>query len=115
MPNRWAAHLSDLYQGKRCLFLSIGQHGQRYYRSNKDCIVTHFKIVDEGNRSTEWGGDPTYWLEVNDDGHAERQIEQYPNGNVISYDKIQARDEYGALAIMVVDGDETFWRPYQIT
>jgi hypothetical protein len=77
--------------------------------------VTHFKIVDEGNRSTEWGGDPTYWLEVNDDGHAERQIEQYPNGNVISYDKIQARDEYGALAIMVVDGDETFWRPYQIT
>jgi hypothetical protein len=77
--------------------------------------VTHFKIVDEGNRSTEWGGDPTYWLEVNDDGHAERQIEHYPNGNVISYDKMHDQDEYGALAIMVVDGDETFWGPYQIT
>jgi hypothetical protein len=77
--------------------------------------VTHFKIVDEGNRSTEWGGDPTYWLEVNDDGHAERQIEQYPNGNVISYDRMHDQDEFGALAIMVVDGDETFWRSYEIT
>ena len=77
--------------------------------------MLYLKIVDEGNYSTEWGGDPTYWFEVNVGGDAERQIEQYPNGNVISYDRTHDQDTYGALAVMVVDGDEDFWMSYAIT
>jgi hypothetical protein len=78
-------------------------------------IMMYFKIVDEGEHTTDWGGDPTYWLEVNEQGHAERQIERYPNGNVVSYDRTHEQDDYGALGVMVVDGDEGFWASYAIS
>lgn len=65
--------------------------------------------------SAEWGGDPTYWLEVNSEGHAERQVEVYPNGNILRYHSTHREDEFGGLSIMVVDGDEDWWEPYKIT
>jgi hypothetical protein len=77
--------------------------------------MRYFKVTDEGYHVEDWGGDPVYWLEINDRGDAERQIEKYPNGNVLSYDRTHLEDEYGALAIMVIDGDPEYWAPYEIT
>ena len=77
--------------------------------------MRYFKITDEGYHLQNWGGDPVYWLEVNGQGHAERQLEKYPNGNVLSYDRTHLEDEYGALAILVIDGDPGFWAPHEIT
>lgn len=76
--------------------------------------MRYFKICDEGFHK-DWGGDPTYWLEVNDHGHAGREIVKYPNGNVVSYDETHLEDEHGALSVMVVDGDENFWVSYEIS
>jgi hypothetical protein len=75
--------------------------------------MRYFKITDKGFHQ-DWGGDPTYWLEVNEHGDAERQLEKYPNGNIVSYDRIHSEDEHGALAVMVVDGDEDWWAQYEI-
>ncbi len=79
--------------------------------------MRYFRITDEGYhaRGVNWGGDPTYWLEVNVRGDAERELQVYPNGNVLRYDRAHEKDEYGALSIMVIDGDEAFWAPYEIT
>lgn len=74
--------------------------------------MRYYRRVSEGYH--EWG-DPTYWLEVNEAGDAERQIEEYPNGRVVSYDSTHREDEISALAVMVVDGDEDDWRQYAIT
>ena len=76
--------------------------------------MRYFKITDEGIHK-DWGGTPTYWLEVNESGDAERQIEKYPNGNIISYDKAHPEDIHGALSVMVLDGDLGFWVSYEIT
>jgi hypothetical protein len=78
--------------------------------------MRYLRKVDEGYHAPgkSWG-DPTYWLEVNADGNAERQLEEYPNGNVLSYDRSHVEDDYGALGIMVIDGDEGWWEPYEIT
>src|SRR5271155_2838315 len=78
--------------------------------------MRYFRKVDEGYHAPDedWG-DPTYWLEVNEDGHADRQVEEYPNGKVLSYDRTHVEDNYGALGIMVIDGDEDWWLPYEIT
>jgi hypothetical protein len=72
----------------------------------------YFRRVDEGIHA--WG-DPVYWLEVNEAGDAERQIVEYPNGNVLSYDRAHEEDDHGALGIMVIDGDEDGWAPWSIT
>jgi hypothetical protein len=77
--------------------------------------MRYFKIRGEGCYLEDWGGDPVYWLEVNVRGDAERQVEKYPNGNVLSYDRTHLGDEYGALAIVVVDGDPEFWEPHEIS
>jgi hypothetical protein len=78
--------------------------------------MRYFSIVSEGyhHPGDNWG-DPTYWLEVNADGHAERQLAEYPNGNVLSYDRTHSEDQYDALGIMVIDGDDDWWAPYEIT
>ena len=77
--------------------------------------MRYFKITAGGGYHRDWGGDPTCWLEVNEAGDAERQLETYPNGNVLSYDRTHQDDEYGALAVMVVDGDEDWWEQYKST
>ncbi len=79
--------------------------------------MRYFRITDEGYhaRGVNWGGNPTYWLEVNDRGDAERELQLYPNGNVLRYEREHEEDEYGALSIMVVDADEDFWAPFEIT
>jgi hypothetical protein len=78
--------------------------------------MRYYKVVDEGyhDPSENWG-DPTYWLEVNARGDAERELVIYPNGKVNHYDRAHPEDEYGALGIMVVDGNEAWWKPYEIT
>jgi hypothetical protein len=78
--------------------------------------MRYFRITDEGYhaRGVNWGGDPTYWLEVNDRGDAERELQMYPNGNALCYDRAHAQDEYGALSAMVIDGDAGWWAGYEI-
>jgi len=65
--------------------------------------------------ASAWGGNPTYWFEINDHGDANRQIVYYPNGNTISYDCSHQYDDYNGLQEMVVDGDEDYWIPYSIS
>jgi hypothetical protein len=76
--------------------------------------MRYYSKVDEGSESVEGGGDPTYYLEVNDRGDAEREVIIYPNSLVRVYDRDHTKDEYGALAVMVVDGDDDWWEPYSI-
>ncbi len=75
--------------------------------------MRYFKKADEGLHK-DWG-DPVYLLEVGDEGHAVRQLVCYPNGNTVSYDDAHVEDEHGALAIMVVDGDESWWAQFEIS
>ena len=78
--------------------------------------MRYYKRIDEGRHiGTNWGGDPTYWLEVNERGDADRELQVYPNGNVLRYDRNHPRDSYGALAEMVVDGGEEEWMAYEIS
>lgn len=78
--------------------------------------MKYYRRIDEGYHAPgeEWG-DPTYWVEVNERGDSERQIEIYPNARVHSYDRTHDQDEHGGRGIMVVDGNEEWWRPYEIT
>jgi hypothetical protein len=76
--------------------------------------MRYINITDEGMHSHDWGGDPTYWMEIDEWGDAERQIEQYPNGNVISYDSIYRGDDHSELSLMAIDGDEIWWQPHFI-
>ena len=77
-------------------------------------MMRYFKITDEGLHHYEWGGYPTYWLEVNEVGNFEREIHEYPNGNILSYDKTHRQDEYGVRTTDDID-DYGFWIPYEIT
>jgi hypothetical protein len=79
--------------------------------------MRYFKITDEGHhsRGVNWGGDPTYWLEVNERGDAERELQVYPNGTVLRYDLAHWEDEYGALSVMVIDSEENSWAGLEIT
>jgi hypothetical protein len=77
--------------------------------------MRYYRKVDEGPEQVEAGGDPTYYLEVNERGDAERQVMIYPNGLVRAYDRDHPEDEHGALAIMVVDGGDAWWQPYVVT
>jgi hypothetical protein len=79
--------------------------------------VRYFKRTNEGYHApgVDWGGDPTYWLEVNELGDAERQLAVYPNGNVLRYDRSHSEDEYGALGVMVIDDDEEQWAAYEVS
>lgn len=78
--------------------------------------MRYYSKIDEGHLDPEdSGGYPTYWLEINAAGDANRQLIVYPNGKVFSYDELHLQDQFGALAIMVIDGDENWWEPYQIT
>jgi hypothetical protein len=74
--------------------------------------LRYFSRTDEGHHA--WGN-PLYWLEVNEAGHAERVIAEYPSGRVVSYDRTHTADAYGALPVMVVDGDEDGWAPFAIS
>ena len=62
---------------------------------------------------------PTYWLELNSDGNAERQISEYPNGNILSYDEDHLEDEFDGLALMVMledtDPSKGYWAGTEIT
>jgi hypothetical protein len=75
--------------------------------------MRYFKRVDEGNHS--FGGEATYFLEVDEDGDATRQVEVYPGGQVLRYSASHAQDEHGALAVRPVDGDDEAWAAYAIT
>jgi len=77
--------------------------------------MRYYRKVDDGCESVEGGGDPTYYLEVNDRGDAEREVIIYPNGLVRAYDRDHPEDDHDALAMMVVDGDDDWWRPYSIS
>lgn len=75
----------------------------------------YFKIQGESQHYDDWGGDPTYWFEINDHGDAIRQIEEYPNGNTLSYDSLHEKDDLGGLCIMVVERGDLFWNEYEIS
>lgn len=75
--------------------------------------LRYFKTVDEANH--ELGGEATYYLEVDERGDAVRQAMIYPNGRVTRYSEAHPEDEWGALAVMVVDGDEDWWEPRAIS
>lgn len=78
-------------------------------------MMRYYSKIDEGIH--EWG-DPPYYLEINAEGHAERQLAIYPDDKVISCDRTHEEDEFGALAIMVVDGvdgNEEWWEQYKIS
>lgn len=78
--------------------------------------MRYFRVRDEGYHAPgEHWGDPTYWLEINEQGDAERELQEYPNGYVLSYDRTHEEDAYGALDMMVIDGDEAWWARYEIT
>jgi hypothetical protein len=114
-------HLPDLTQAAflapGCTFSPAASAGKllRSVPSTGDCHMRYFRITDEGRWSAAWGGDPTYWLEVNDRGDAERELQVYPNGNVLRYDRAHDKDENGVLDVMVLDGDEGWWARYEIT
>ena len=76
--------------------------------------MRYFKFNDEGNH--DWGGEATYWWEINDARYVERELATYPNGNVLSYDSDHDLDEYGGLSTIVVEGDNEAWLlPYEIS
>ncbi len=79
--------------------------------------MRYFRRTDEGYHApgAGWGGDPTYWLEVNERSDAERPMEVYPNGNVLRHDRAHPGDEYGALGVMVIDGDEEGWAASEVS
>ncbi len=77
--------------------------------------MRYFKRIDEGFHTGVYWGDPTYWVEVNERGDAERELQLYPNGNVLRYDRQHPKDEYGALSVMVIDGDDEAWSAHEIT
>jgi hypothetical protein len=58
--------------------------------------MRYFRRVGEGYHApgVDWGGDPIEWLEVNEHGDAERQLDVYPNGTVLRYDRAYPGDEY---------------------
>ncbi len=76
--------------------------------------LRYYKKRDAHTADPTWG-EPTFFLEVNERGDAERELLVYPNGKVLSYDRAHKADEFGALSIMVVDGDEAWWAPYAIS
>lgn len=77
----------------------------------QDCMRYYRVTVEEG---IEWGA-TTYWFEVNEQGHAARQINYYANGNSLSYDQTHEHDDYSGLQEMVVDGDDEWWIEYTIS
>jgi hypothetical protein len=62
-----------------------------------------------------WGDTCTFWFEVSVDGDANRQLQTFPNGYILSYDADHPVDAYDGLQQMVVDGDAEWWEPYEIT
>jgi hypothetical protein len=74
--------------------------------------LRYFKRVDEANH--ELGGEATYFLEVDEDGDAVRQVELYPNGKVLRYSAAHQQDDWGALCVMVLDANDD-WAPYVIS
>ena len=74
--------------------------------------LRYFKRVDEANH--EFGGEATYFLEVDEDGDAVRQVELYPNGKVLRYSEAHPQDEWGALSVMVLDTADD-WAEYVIS
>ena len=77
--------------------------------------MRYFKINSEGVHQREWGGFPTDWLEVDEVGNIEREINEYPNGNTLTYDKTHQQDEYGALTTDNIEPDDKFWKLLEIT
>jgi predicted double-glycine peptidase len=82
--------------------------------NTKEMNCSYYKISVE-HIISDWGREPTFWLEVNMDGDAVRQVVIFPNGNVLKYDLFHQIDEYDALQQMVVDGDEEWWKEYIIS
>ena len=68
----------------------------------------YIKRRDEGMHP-EWGGDPVYWLELDQHGTCLRCLEEYPNGMVLSYDTSHPHDAYGDVPVMVMTPDEAPW------
>lgn len=77
--------------------------------------MRYFKINSEGLHQGEWGGFPTDWLEVDEVGNIEREINEYPNGNTLTYDKTHQQDEYGVLTTDNIEPDDNFWKLLEIT
>ena len=77
--------------------------------------MNYFKRNLEESRDDEFDnwGKSTFFLETDDLGYPNRQIEQYQNGVVLKYDKEKAHDEFGMLGDQKIDLDE--FAPFQIT
>ena len=76
--------------------------------------MIYVRITDQGMYSNEWGGNPTYWMEIDQQDNAIRQIEYYPNGNIVSYDSAHPEDQHGGLSINVTQGERDWWGQFMI-
>lgn len=68
--------------------MSTLQKTKKYYKWSWD--------VSLGGEYDAWGCS-TYFMEIDSNLYAHRQIEVYENGNVLFYDKSHVADNYGML------------------
>ncbi|MFB2645355.1 hypothetical protein ACE09Y_03645 [Raphidiopsis sp. BLCC-F218] len=68
--------------------MSTLQKSGKYYKWSWD--------VSLGGEYDSWGSS-TYFMEIDSDLYAIRQVEVYENGNVLFYDKSHLFDDYGML------------------
>jgi hypothetical protein len=74
--------------------MSTIQKTKKYYKWSWD--------VSLGGEYDSWGRS-TYFMEIDSDLYARRQIEVYENGNVLFYDKSHSLDDYGMLCDQRLD------------
>ncbi|MBK1989114.1 hypothetical protein A0J48_016475 [Sphaerospermopsis aphanizomenoides BCCUSP55] len=67
---------------------------KKYYKWSWD--------VSLGGKYDEWGTS-TYFMEIDSNLYARRQIEVYENGNVLFYDSSHCADDYGMLCDKKLD------------
>lgn len=74
--------------------MSTLQKTRKYYKWSWD--------VSLGGDYDAWGCS-TYFMEIDSNLYACRQIEIYENGNILFYDKSHVYDEYGMLCDKKID------------
>lgn len=60
-------------------------------------------------------GTSTYFFEVGPDNFAERQIEVYQRGTVLTYDRAHLEDAFGGLSEAAFDLEADGFLPFEIT
>lgn len=75
-----------------------------WFRAPGQCIQAH-AFISEG-----WG-DSMRYVEVGDDQHATRQVEQFANGNMLRYDRTHWCDDY-AMLLPIMFSRKAKWRSF---